>query len=221
MMMPRWRTVLASFAFPLVVATIYFLSAGRLDLPAAWTVFGVFASCCVALALTADRGLVQERITPGPGNRDRVTRPVAIVLLLIHWIVAGLDVGRFQWSTIPPPVQYSGALVYAVAMLVLLWAMCSNPFYSSVVRVQHERGHRTIATGPYRFVRHPGYAATLCGVAAGGLALGSWLAMLPLAVLGVLFFRRTLVEDRMLMHELPGYAEYAKLVPYRLLRGVF
>jgi len=110
---------------------------------------------------------------------------------------------------------------YAVAMAFLFWAMSANPFYSSVVRVQTDRGHHPVDAGPYRFVRHPGYTATMFGAFAGGLALGSWLAMLPLLALGVLFLRRTLLEDRMLQEELPGYAEYARRVKSRLIAGVF
>jgi protein-S-isoprenylcysteine O-methyltransferase Ste14 len=174
----------------------------------------------VVVALTADRDLVRERIKPGPGNHDHVTRPLALVMILAHWIIAGLDVGRLHWSVIPRDVQLAGLVGYAVAMAFLFWAVRTNPFYSSVVRVQTDRGQRTVANGPYRFVRHPGYAATLAGVFAGGLALGSWLAMPPLAVLGVFFLRRTFLEDRMLIAELPGYAEYASRVRYRLVVGV-
>ena len=96
-----------------------------------------------------------------------------------------------------------------------------NRFYSSVVRVQTDRGHHPVVDGPYRFVRHPGYAATLVAVLSGGVALGSWLAMLPVLGFAVVFVRRTLVEDRLLQLELPGYAAYAQQVPSRLIPGVF
>ena len=218
--MSRWKMVLVSLVMPAIVAAVYFASAGRWDVPAAWGLLGVLAVFCVVVALSADRDLVRERVNPGPGNRDRITRPVALVMILAHWVVAGLDAGRFQWSVIPWEVQVAGLVGYAVAMAFLFWAMKTNPFYSSVVRVQTDRGHHTIASGPYRYVRHPGYAATLLGVFAGGLALGSWLAMVPLVVLGVFFLRRTLLEDRMLIAELPGYARYASRVRYRLVVGV-
>jgi protein-S-isoprenylcysteine O-methyltransferase Ste14 len=219
--MSRWKIVLGSLAMPAVVGAVVFVSAGRWDLPAVWGVLGVLAVLCLAVALTVERDLVRERVKPGPGNRDRLTRPIGSVLLFAHWIVAGLDVGRFHWSHIPWGVQLAGLVGYAVAMVFLFWVMTTNPFYSSAVRVQTDRGHHTVASGPYRFVRHPGYAATLFGVFAGGLALGSWLAMVPLLVLGVLFLRRTVLEDRMLRQELPGYAEYAARVPYRLVVKMF
>jgi protein-S-isoprenylcysteine O-methyltransferase Ste14 len=130
-------------------------------------------------------------------------------------------VGRFQWSLVPWRVQFVGVVGYAAAMGVLFWAMRVNPFYSSVVRVLAERGHRTVAAGPYRYVRHPGYAATLFALLSGGVALGSWLAMLSMLVFFGLFVRRTLLEDRLLKRDLEGYAEYAQKVRYRLIAGLF
>ena len=119
------------------------------------------------------------------------------------------------------PRQVGRAKAKADLLGVLFWAMHANPFYSSVVRVQTERGHHTVAAGPYRFVRHPGYAATLIAMLSGGVALGSWLAMLPILVFFGLFVRRTLLEDRLLLQELAGYAEYAQKVRYRFVVGLF
>ena len=76
-----------------------------------------------------------------------------------------------------------------------------------------------VSHGPYRFVRHPGYTASLLAMLSGGLALGSWSAMLPILLIGGLFIRRTLLEDQMLQQELEGYAEYAEKVRYRLIIG--
>ena len=117
-------------------------------------------------------------------------------------------------------MQVAGSVGYAAALGVLFWAMRANPFYSSVVRVQTERGHHAVAEGPYRFVRHPGYAATLFAILSGGAALGSLVGMVPLLAFFGLFIRRTLLEDRLLQQELPGYAEYAQKVRYRLVAGL-
>ena len=136
-------------------------------------------------------------------------------------MLVGLDVGRFHWDGVPYVVQVAGVVGYAAALCVVFWAMRANPFYSSVVRVQTERGHHAVAEGPYRFVRHPGYAGTLFAFLSGGVALGSLFAMLPLLVLFGSFIRRTFVEDRLLQQELPGYAEYARKVRYRLVAGLF
>jgi len=214
-------TAILPLAVPAGVGTIIFASAGRWDLPFVWAILGLLAAFYLALAAFADSGMIRERLAPGPGNQDRLTRILGGGMLVGHWVLAGLDVGRFQWSLVPWRVQVGGVVGYAAALGVLLWAMHANPFYSSVVRMQTERGHHTVAAGPYRFVRHPGYAATLFAMLSGGVALGSWLATLPMLVFFGLFVRRTLLEDRLLQQELEGYAEYAQNVRYRLVVGLF
>lgn len=219
--MSRSTTAILPLAVPAGVGAIIFASAGRWDLPFVWAILGLLAAFYLALAAFADPGMMRERLAPGPGNQDRLTRLLGGGVLLGHWVLAGLDVGRFQWSLVPWQVQLAGVVGYAAALGVLLWAMRANPFYSSVVRVQADRGHYTVAAGPYRLVRHPGYAATLFAMSSGGVALGSWLAMLPMLVFFGLFVRRMLLEDRLLQQELEGYAEYAQKVRYRLLVGLF
>jgi protein-S-isoprenylcysteine O-methyltransferase Ste14 len=206
---------------PTVAGTVLFLAAGRLDLPMVWAVLGVLTVFSVAIVVLCEPGLVRERVRPGPGNRDRFTSRLGTLLLAGHWIVTGLDVGRYQWSPVPLPLQIIGLLGYAAGLGALLWAMRVNPFYSSVVRIQTDRGHRPITTGPYRFVRHPGYTASIVCFFCGGLALGSWLGTALLAVFAAVFIRRTLLEDRLLMNELEGYADYARKVRYRLIPGLF
>ena len=104
-------------------------------------------------------------------------------------------------------------------MALSVYAMASNRFFSPVVRIQHERGHTLVTSGPYRFVRHPGYVGAILASACGGVALGSWWSLVPLAPFAALFLRRTAVEDRMLRADLDGYAGYAERVPYRLVPG--
>ncbi len=219
--MSKSSTALLSCSLPILAGTIIFVSAGRWNLPMVWAVLGGLTVFSLTLVVTADSGLLRERQSPGPGNQDRFTKPVGIVLFLGHWILVGLDVGRFQWSVAPLAVQAAGLAGYIAALGVMFWAMRVNPFYSSAVRVQRDRGHRLIAAGPYRFLRHPGYAASIFAFMGGGLAFGSWIAMLPIIVFVGLFIRRTLVEDQMLLRELEGYAEYAQRVRYRLMPGVF
>ena len=219
--MSRSTTAILPLAVPAAVGAIIFASAGRWDLPFVWVILGLLAAFYLALAAFADPGMMRERLAPGPRSQDRLTRILGAGMLVGHWVLAGLDVGRFQWSLVPWQVQIVGVVGYVAALGVLFWAMHANPFYSSVVRVQTERGHHTLAAGPYRFVRHPGYTATLFAMLSGGVALGSWLAMLPVLGFFGLFVRRTLLEDRMLQQELEGYAEYAQKVRYRLVVGLF
>jgi protein-S-isoprenylcysteine O-methyltransferase Ste14 len=99
--------------------------------------------------------------------------------------------------------------------------MKANRFFSPVVRIQSERGHHLVDSGPYRLVRHPGYAGSLLSCVGGALALGSCWALVPVGALGVLILRRIVVEDRFLKANLEGYAEYSERVRYRLLPGVW
>jgi protein-S-isoprenylcysteine O-methyltransferase Ste14 len=109
-----------------------------------------------------------------------------------------------------------------VAGFVLsVWAVRTNRFFSPVVRIQSDRGHHVIDTGPYRFLRHPGYAGLLLSAACGAAALGSWWSLLPLVPSVFLFVRRTGMEDRFLRADLTGYADYAERVQYRLVPGVW
>ena len=204
-----------------IVGAIIFTSAGRWNLPFVWAILGLLCGFHCSMTVMTDPELVKERISPGTGNVDRLTRPLSALLLVGHWIIAGLDIGRFHWSPVPWSVQVGGVLGYFAALTMILWAMRVNTFYSSVVRVQTDRGHCVIDVGPYRFVRHPGYLATLLAMLSGGIALGSWLAILPILGCAVFFIRRTILEDQMLRDELPDYAEYAQRVRWRLVPGIF
>jgi protein-S-isoprenylcysteine O-methyltransferase Ste14 len=204
----------------LVFAAIVFGCAGRIDLPGVWAVAGLLATFGAVLSAVGDVGMLRERQRPGQGSQDRITQPVSLVVMLSQWIIAGLD-ARFGWSPIPLPLVIAGAAGYALALVAVLWAILTNRFYSSVVRVQTDREQKPVTAGPYAFVRHPGYAGSICCALFGGLAVGSWLALIPTAIFIGLFIRRTLLEDRLLIAELPGYADYARQVRYRLLPGIF
>ena len=141
--------------------------------------------------------------------------------MLAHWILAGLDLGRFHWSSVPLAWQIVGLAGYALSMVALLYVMRVNRFYSSAVRIQPDRGQEVITTGPYRIVRHPGYAVSLLAFLTGRIAVGSWVAMIPFVPMPLLFVRRLLKEEKILKEELPGYSKYASNVKYRLIPGVF
>ena len=215
------KAAFVGLILPVMVGAIIFTSAGRWDLPFVWGVIAALALFYVVLMAFGDPGLIRERVTPGGADKDRLSRRLGGVLLIASWILTGLDVGRFHWSLIPWHAQAAGLVGYVLSLALIFWAMRSNPFYSSVVRVQAERGQHAVSAGPYRFVRHPGYTASILGMLTGSLALGSWLGMLPIVGFIALFIRRTVLEDRLLLRELTGYAEYAGRVRYRLVPGVF
>ena len=169
-------------------------------------------------------GLIRERTRPGPGTLEGVAEETVLYALptAAHWLLAALDrPGRPGWRPMAPPLQALGLVVYAVANVLVSWAELINPFFSSAVRIQTERGQHVITSGPYAFVRHPGYAAGALLLTSSALALGSWLSMLPAIFFSLALIRRARIEDAFLKDNLSGYAEYAQRVRYRLLPGIW
>lgn len=203
-------------------AAALFASAGTFAIAAFWVYLAILAIVFVASFAMLDPGLLRERMRPG-GKPPPLGLKLFTVVLLLHLVVAGLDRGRLHLSDgIPPWLQATGLAVVAAAYALVLWAMRVNRFFSSVVRIQFDRGQRVVATGPYSFIRHPGYAAGTLIVLASGIALGSWLAAVLLVVTTLPFlFYRAITEDRVLLAELPGYREYAGRVRWRLIPGVW
>jgi protein-S-isoprenylcysteine O-methyltransferase Ste14 len=149
---------------------------------------------------------------------------VAIVGFWVYLaIVAGLDRGRFRWSdNVPGWLQAVSLIGLAAGYVLCFWAMAVNRFFSSVVRIQSDRGQHVVASGPYAYVRHPGYLAGVVIILASGPALGSWLATALVIASSVPFLLyRATTEDRVLQAELPGYSDYARRVRWRLLPGIW
>ena len=144
------------------------------------------------------------------------------VLMFAQLLLAGLDVGRLHWSaTVPFTLQILGLIGFAMGMALTTWAMLVNRFFSSVVRLQPDRGQHVVTAGPYRVVRHPGYSGGLLLLLCIGLALGSWIAIVPILLIVPFMVRRTLIEERMLARALPGYADYMQRVPPRIVPGIW
>lgn len=222
MLFKRLPGVLMGTAFNVAVGAVLFGCAGRWDLPFFWAYLGILEAFIVVAGLLADPDLARERLHPGPGGKDYFTAVAFLPLWAGMYVVAGLDVGRFHWSdSVPPALQVVGLVLFAAGVAVMTWAVAVNRFFSSVVRIQRDRGHHVISSGPYRFVRHPGYVGGVLLFLGGGLALGSWLALLLSVAMIPGLIRRTVIEDRTLRQELEGYAGYAEKVRYRLVPGVW
>jgi protein-S-isoprenylcysteine O-methyltransferase Ste14 len=214
--------LLSGAGFLAIFAALLFGCAGRSDLPMFWAYLGVWALSMLVAVLVVDPTLIQERMRPGPGGKDYVTAFGSSALWLGQAIVGALDVGRYYWSdTVPPAVQVISLVAMAGSAAVLVWAEAVNRFFSPVIRIQTERGHHVISSGPYRYIRHPGYAAGSLLFLSSGLVLGSWLAGLIGLVIILPVLVRTAREDRILRQQLEGYAAYAEKVRYRLFPGVW
>jgi protein-S-isoprenylcysteine O-methyltransferase Ste14 len=145
----------------------------------------------------------------------------SVAQFLLIPLIAGLDV-RFGLSgEIGVGIHIAGGIVFAAGLALFGWAMITNAFFSTVVRIQEERGQTVCRDGPYRFVRHPGYAGTLLQSAGAPLLLGSWWAVLAAIAAAGFMIIRTSLEDRTLHAGLPGYSEFAKEVRYRLVPGIW
>ncbi len=214
------------FAILLLYGAFLFISAGRLDWPAAWIYLGSYAAT-VLINMTilvpknpefvAERGKVREDAK----SWDKQITGIAGVFMIAGLVVPGLDL-RFGWSPqFGSELQLAGFMVLALGYALFSWAMLSNEFFETKVRIQTDRGQTVATSGPYRYVRHPGYAGLILQLLATPVALGSWWGMVPAVCAAAMFILRTAFEDRTLQGELDGYPEYAARVRYRLLPGVW
>lgn len=217
------KAALETLGLGVVLALALFASAGSLSWPMAWAVLACYVAFSVAGFVVLPADLIVERSSlRGAEPVDLLVAGLAFLLLLpVSFVVCGFD-ARFHASPPIPP----GARVLALGVFVLgygfsLWAARSNPFFSGVVRVQRERGHRVVDAGPYAFVRHPGYAGPMLGHLALPIALGSLWGLVP-AALGCTFLAlRIRYEERVLGGELAGYSEYVHRVRWRLIPHVW
>ena len=205
-----------------VLAALAFLFAGYASLPMLRVYQAVFGVMGLISLFAINPDLAQERSEPRAEGIDPAVRPVASVLFLATVAVAALDTGRLHWACrFSKRAQIAAFAVLIAANVIQIWAMASNPFFSTALRLQTDRGHHLVTHGPYRFVRHPGYLAMLFIVPFTALALGSGPALVPASIYGAIILFRTIREDRFLIDNLAGYAHYAEKVRYRLIPGVW
>jgi protein-S-isoprenylcysteine O-methyltransferase Ste14 len=210
---PLARWIVSSF----VLATMLVLCAGRVN-GAMTTYLLIFAGMGLAAVLVADPSQDGERRGPGPAAIDPVSRPLTSLLFISTVAVAAIDAGRFHWTeSISGRTQIAALAVLILAAVLQVWAMAVNPFFSTAIRIQPERGHEVVTRGPYRLIRHPGYLAMAVIMPATALAIGSLAAMIPAFGYSGLTLWRTKREDGFLAEQLVGYADYATHVRYRLI----
>lgn len=221
------RSGLRIGSFAAIMLAILLVSSGRPDWVMAWVYIGVFAALSATgstiLALSNPELMAERRqIREEAKDWDKVLAPLVTVYVpLAIWIVAGLDM-RHRWSArIPVELQLATLGVAVAGSLLAMWAMRSNRFFTLICRIQRERGHTVVTSGPYRYVRHPAYLGGITFNLATPLILDSLWAFIPAAVLLCLFVLRTTLEDRTLRQELNGYTEYTRRVRYRLLPGIW
>ena len=219
------RRIVQVLVSVLLICVLLFLSAGRLDWLWAWLFLAgwLLLMLMSAFVMRKSPGLINERGRRAENIKgwDKVLMGIYSLVLFTVPVVAGLDAVRFEWSAMPLALHVIGGVLLVPAMIMPLWAMSANAYLSTMVRIQDDRGHQVVTTGPYRYVRHPMYVGTVFFGLCIPLFLGSWWTFIPCGLIVVIFIVRTALEDKTLQEELPGYAEYAERVRYRLLPGIW
>jgi protein-S-isoprenylcysteine O-methyltransferase Ste14 len=204
---------------------ILFGAAGRLDWIWAWIFLGLNLAVILinGFFLRKNPETIVERGRPKEFKTwDKVVGGLwGVMYYLAVPFVAGLD-ARFGWTRgLGPAWHIAGGVVFAAGMVLFSWAMITNAFFSTTARIQSDRGQTVCRSGPYRFVRHPGYIGAIWQSPGAAILLGSLWALIPAAAAAVCMIVRTALEDRMLQNELAGYKEYAREVRSRLVPGIW
>ena len=224
--MNKAKAILASYVGVLVYAGLVFLGAGTFAywqgvLYVVLAMIGTTVSHVLTPAgsdITANRA---KEVAAGQAWDKRLLA-ASFFINIGTFVVAGMDSGRYGWSgRVPVAVTVAGAILMLAGQALFALAKRENAFFSSTVRIQTERGHRLCDTGPYRFVRHPGYLGMLLALLAFPLVMDSYWALGPAVLAAVVLVVRTALEDRFLMGNLPGYPAYAARTRWRLIPGVF
>lgn len=211
------------FFFALIIA-ITFIGAGRIDYWQGWIYNGLNIIFLLLSYFLLPRELIEERLKPKEGMKkwDKIYYIVSIPVYFAILIISILDGGRFDWEPrIPILVVIIGVVVYTIGQIIVLWAKKVNKFFSTVVRIQKDRGQTVCKDGPYRFVRHPGYLGGLLYIIVTPIVLSSFWGLIPAVIAVVLLFIRTYLEDKTLQRELEGYTDYTNEARYRLLPGIW
>jgi protein-S-isoprenylcysteine O-methyltransferase Ste14 len=223
--MPAALVGLAVVSMALVFTLLLFVPAGRLNWALGWIYVGivvVYVTVNWACLLRWNPELIERRMRFGEGTKtwDKVWAVLYAPVLFAVYVVAGLE-ARDGVSSLPEAAWLLGLAIFVPAAAMLTWSMVVNLFFEKTVRIQMDRGHRVIDTGPYAYMRHPGYVGFAGWILSAPLLLASSWAFFPavLAVVGIVI--RTALEDRTLHAELPGYPDYAARVRFRLIPRVW
>lgn len=221
------RSTISAAGFFFVLAALLFLPAGDARWAKGWLFFFLaflaltILACVYLWRINPEIFAARSKIQKGIKRWDGVLMVVLILSFLAVFPVAGLDDGRFHWSTVPTWLVVLGHGLFAVGFALSVWAEAFNKFAELGVRIQTERGHKVVDTGPYAIVRHPMYLSVFFLLFGAAFALGSFWALIPAGFVSLVIVLRTALEDRTLRNELEGYKEYASRVRYRLMPGVW
>lgn len=220
------RYILTEIASLVGMGIALFWSAGKMNWWPGWAALSVMLGWLAATAFIINKfnpALLEDRLSARKGSKtwDAVIVSSVGLITLIRYIVAGLD-ERYGWSgEFPFSWQIIALIICAFGYTIFTWATASNAFFSKVVRIQSERDHRVVSSGPYQYVRHPAYLGAILYELAVSFLFASWWSLALSMVSASLLVIRTGLEDRTLIKELPGYSDYAQMIKYRLIPGIW
>jgi protein-S-isoprenylcysteine O-methyltransferase Ste14 len=224
--MSRGRAVAFIVGTPSVLAGLLFVTAGTVDWINGWIFLGVFIAAtlvCLVVLRRVNPLIFRARSRFQPGTQIWDLRLLSLMLPAALAIIplAALDVVRFRWSHLPTWAIVGGYAIFLAGYALGGWAQAVNEFFEPGVRIQSERHHRVIDTGPYAWIRHPGYVSGMLVFAGAAVSLGSLWALIPALLASLVLVIRTAWEDQLLRAELAGYQDYARRIRWRLVPGLW
>jgi protein-S-isoprenylcysteine O-methyltransferase Ste14 len=224
----RRRFVVRTVLYLIFIGAILFGAAGTLAWPQAWSYLalsGIVSFSGGFWLARHDPALLAERlgslIQRDQKGWDKLFMSLMLALWVAWLVLIALDAKRYHWSHVPFAFQIAGFVLICLGSYVVGLAFRENSYAAPVVKIQRERGHRVVTSGPYAYVRHPMYAGALLFVVGAPLLLGSWWGLAATLGLVLLIAARAVLEERTLEAELDGYADYAARVRYRLVPRVW
>ena len=222
------KQFLITSIFLLVQIVIFFVSAGYTIGQRQWVYFVaafIHYSISTTVQYKINPELLVERLKikrEGSKLWDEILMRVSNLMIIITIpAIAGLDVGRFQWSNIDVFFAPLGLVLVVISSVILNYAMFVNIHFEPTVRIQKERGHKVISSVPYSIIRHPGYLAGILFAISIPLLIGSVFTFIPVCIYTLLIIIRTWLEDKTLQKELKGYTDYSRHVRYKLFPGIW
>ena len=217
------RSIIVQTISLIIGLMVLFISAGTLAWINGWlyaglvSIYWVISTVVLARVnpeMLNARGNVVKKGTKG---FDKIWLVIYPILIFGNLVVMGFDAVRFQWSFMPFWIAILGIVILIPACVIGTWSMAVNKFFEWTARIQDDRQQYVCTAGPYKIIRHPGYAGAIVSILAYPFILGSWWGFVLSGILTIIIVIRTALEDRMLQDELQGYKEYAKKVNYRLI----
>jgi len=221
-----FKLITKILAYIIIIFVLFFGSAGTFYWLEAWLLilffllYGAFFTIWLKIN---NPELLKERTSQNKDAKswDKIILFIYGILLVFMFIVCGFDAVRFKWTSMPVIFKWVGFFGYIPVALLIFFTFRENTYLSRVVRIQADRAHHVVKTGPYRYIRHPMYLGIIFMISFTPLALGSFYALIFSVLIILLFILRTYLEDQALQKELPGYKEYINEVRYRLFPGIW